>query len=97
MTKITLSVCKVYRNTGRLRFHRKKTKKGWKHYFLDDETDEWKFNTEWVDAIKAQFLKLKKRHKTLYFCFYCNTYFYAYVKNKTQEVDCINGCDSENS
>ena len=95
MGKITLSVCKVYRNTGRLRFHRKKTKPAWKHYFVDSE--EWNFNTEWVDSITAQFLKLKKRHKTLYFCFYCNTYFYAYVKNKTQEVDCINGCDSENS
>ena len=95
MGKITLSICKVYRNTGRFRFHRKKTKPAWKHYFVDSE--EWNFNTEWVDSITAQFLKLKKRHKTLYFCFYCNTYFYAYVKNKTQEVDCPNGCDSENS
>ena len=95
MGKITISVCKVFRNTGRFRSHRKKTKKAWKHYFVDSE--EWKFNTEWVDSITAQFLKLKKRHKTLYFCFYCNTYFYAYVKNKTQEVDCPNGCDSENS
>jgi len=95
VSKITLAVCKVYKNTGSFRSHRKKTKKAWKHYFVDSE--EWKFYTEWVDSITAQFLKLKKRHKTLYFCFYCNTYFYAYVKNKTQEVDCINGCDSENS
>jgi len=98
MTKITLAVSKVYKNSGRFRFHRKKTKKAWKHCFMsDDYTDELAFGTEWVDSITAQFLKLKKRHKTLYFCFYCNTYFYAYVKNKTQEVDCINGCDSENS
>jgi len=97
LTKITIGVSKVYKNTGSFRFHRKNTKPSWKHYFLDDETDEWKFNTEWVDSITAQFLKLKKRYKRHFVCFDCGTIFYAYVKNKTQEVDCPNGCDSENS
>ena len=63
MTKITISVYKVYKNTGRFRRHRKSTKKGYKHYFMsDDYTDEYTFGTEWVDSIKAQFLKLKKRY-----------------------------------
>jgi len=88
VSKITLSVSKVYKNTGSFRFHRKKTQKHWKHYFLDDETGEWKFNTEWVDSVKAQFLKLKKRHKRLYICSNCTRLFYAYVKNSREKTTC---------
>jgi len=88
VTKITLAVCKVYRNTGRFRFHRKKTKPAWKHYFLDDETGDWKFCTEWVDSITAQFLKLKKRYKRYFVCFDCGRIFYAYVKNSREQVNC---------
>ncbi len=79
---------KVYKNTGRFRFHRKKTKPAWKHYFLDDETNDWKFGTEWVDSVKAQFLKLKKRHKRLYICSNCAMIFYAYVKNSREKAYC---------
>jgi len=86
MRKITLSVCKVYRNTGRFRSHRKKTKKAWKHYFVDSE--EWKFNTEWVDSITAQFLKLKKLHKRWFICVECRQWFFAYVKNDRTSPDC---------
>ena len=86
MGKITLSVCKVYRNTGRFRFHRKKTKKAWKHYFVDLE--EWNFCTEWVDSITAQFLKLKKHYKRWFICVECHQSFFAYVKKGTQEMDC---------
>jgi len=81
--KITLSVCKVYRNTGRFRFHRKKTKQAWKHYFLEeDELDEYRFGTEWVDSITAQFLKLNKKYKRHFFCFDCRTHFTAHVKKR---------------
>jgi len=95
VSKITLSVSKVYKNTGSLRFHRKKTSKHWKHYFLDDETGEWKFNTEWIDSITAQFLKLKKRHKRLYICSNCTRLFYAYVKNSREKVTCLICPDDE--
>jgi len=89
MTKITLSVCKVFKNSGRFRFHRKKTKPAWKHYFLEeDEPDEWKFNTEWVDSITAQFLKLRKRHLRKFICEECHRWFDAYVKNDRQKVLC---------
>jgi len=88
VSKITISVCKVYKNTGRFRFHRKKTKQAWKHYFLDDETGEWKFNTEWVDSVKAQLLKLKKRRKRLFICPDCYRIFYAYVKNDRGKATC---------
>ena len=91
MSKITLSVCKVYKNSGSLRFHRKKTGKHWKHYFL--ETENWKFGTEWVNSAKAQFLKLKKHHQIKYICTECLCVFIAYVKNKKDKVDCPY-CDS---
>jgi len=89
MGKITISVCKVYRNTGRFRFHRKKTKPAWKHYFLEeDEPEEWKFNTEWVDAITAQFLKLRKWHKRKFICENCYSTYSDYIKNDRMESNC---------
>jgi len=89
VTKITISISKVYKNSGSFRFHRKKTKKGWKHYFLsDDYTDEYTFGTEWVDSVKAQFLKLKKHHKRLCICSNCNRFFYAYIKNSREKINC---------
>jgi len=87
--KITLSVCKVYKNTGRFRFHRKKTKPAWKHYFLsDDYTDEWKFGTEWIDSVTAQFLKLKKWHLRKFICPECWRVFPAYIKNDRMKINC---------
>ncbi len=86
MTKITLSVCKVFKNTGSFRFHRKKTKKHWKHYFIDLEDET--FGTEWISNIKAMILKLKKRHKRMCICLNCGRIFYAYIKNEREEVKC---------
>jgi len=97
VSKVTISVCKVYKNTGRFRFHREKTKKHWKHYFLEDEdeTGEWKFNSEWVDSVKAQFLKLKKHHKRHFICLNCARIFYAYVKNSREKATCPICSDDE--
>jgi len=87
--KITLSVCKVYKNTGRFRFHRKKTKPAWKHFFLsDDYTDEYTFGTEWVDSMSAQFLKLKKWHLRKFLCPECSAIFPAYIKNDRMKTKC---------
>ena len=89
MGKITLSVCKVYKNTGRFRNHRKNTKKGYKHFFLsDDYTEKYEFGTEWVDSISAQFLKLKKWHLRKFICEECFAIFPAYVKNDRMEAIC---------
>jgi len=96
MTKITLAVCKVYKNTGRFRRHRKNTKPAWKHYFLEeDEPDEWKFYTEWVDSITAQFLKLKRRHKKYFVCMNCGTIWFEYVKKNTTSRPCPRNCDEK--
>jgi len=41
-----------------------------------------------VDAITAQFLKLKKWHKRKFICEECFTIFKAYVKNNRMEAEC---------
>jgi len=87
MTKITLAVSKVYKNSGRFRLHRKKTKKAWKHCFMsDDYTDELTFGIEWVDTITAQFLKLKKWHLRKFICPECFNVFQGYIKNDRMKV-----------
>jgi len=89
MTKITIGVSKVYKNSGSFRFHRKKTKPSWKHYFIEeDEPDKWKFGTEWVDSVKAQFLKLKKWHLRKFICTECYSMFSAYIKNNRTKANC---------
>jgi len=88
VVRVTINVCKVYKNSGSFRFHRKKTKKHWKHFFIDDDSGDWEFGTEWIDPIKAQFLKLKKHHKEPFICFTCARRFEAYVKNSRQKVQC---------
>ena len=54
MTKYTVGVYNAYKNSGNLRFHKKGTKKSWKHYFIevdDYNEDEISFGSEWVSAI----------------------------------------------
>ena len=87
MKKITISVCKVYRNTTRTQFHRKNTKPAWKRYFVEPE-DNWKFGTEWVDSITAQFLKLRKWHLRKFICPECAGIFPAYIKNDRMKAKC---------
>jgi len=35
MVKHTIGVYKAYKNSGNLRFHKRGTKKSWKHYFIE--------------------------------------------------------------
>jgi len=96
MTKITISVCKVFKNGRRFSLHRKNTKPAWKHYFLsDDYTENYKFGTEWVDYITAQFLKLKKWHLRNFWCPECNTIFPSYIKNDRMKAECPNCTDED--
>ena len=62
MTKHTIGVYKAYKNSGNLRFHKDKTKKHWKHFFIevdDYDEDEYSFGSEWVSSFKAMILKRK--------------------------------------
>jgi len=47
MTKVTIGVYKAFKNGGRFRFHRNKTKKHWKHYFI--EVDDYDVNGSVMD------------------------------------------------
>ena len=97
MTKVTIGVYKTYKNAGNLRFHRKKTKKHWRHYFIEvDEDDEndYSFGTEWVSALKAVVLKRKQLYKKTFVCTECAEVFPQYVKKNQNECnDCPNGCE----
>ena len=47
MTKVTVGVYKAYRNSGNLHFHKRNTKKHWKHYFIEiDDYDETNIHLE---------------------------------------------------
>ena len=87
MTKITLAVCKVFKNGRRFSKHRKNTKKAYKHYYVEPE-DNWKFGTEFVDSITAQFLKLRKWHLRKFLCPECANVFPDYIKNDRMKARC---------
>ena len=84
MTKITVSICKVYKNSGSLRLHKNKTSKHWKHYFIEDG----KFKTEWVNPIKAVFLKTQKRKLLKFICIECGCIFRGLVKKSNDTCQC---------
>jgi len=54
MSKLTLSVSKVYKNGNNHKHH--SAKPHWRRYYYD--TDEEKFGAEYVSSIKAIKLKL---------------------------------------
>ena len=86
---MTIGVYKSNKNAGRLRFHRKNTKKVWKHFFLDEDDT---FQTEYVSAFKAMILKRNQCYKKIFVCLECSGRFTAYVKkNQTDiETECPN-------
>jgi len=89
MSKITIGVYKAYKNSGNLRFHKKGTKKSWKHYFIeiDEDEEESSFGSEWVSPFKAVFLKKKQLYKKQFICEECDTIYENYVKKNQDEDD----------
>ena len=91
MTKHTIVVYKAYKNSGNLRFHRKGTKKSWKHYFIDDDydQDDTEYSqTEWVNPIHAMILKKKQLYKRQFQCSECLTIWETYVPKNATEIEC---------
>ncbi len=91
MTKYTIGVYKAYKNSGNLRFHKKGTKKSWKHYFIEiDNYDEDKisFGSEWVSSLKAIVLKRKQLYTRQFQCNECENMWETYVSKNTTEVEC---------
>jgi len=95
MVKHTIGVYKAYKNSGNLRFHKRGTKKSWKHYFIeiDEDEEEYSFGSEWVSSVKAMLLKRKQLYKRTFVCMDCGTVFTAYVKKNQDECDECPRCD----
>lgn len=90
MVKHTIGVYKAYKNSGNLRFHKKETKKSWKHYFIevdDYDEDEYSFRSEWVSSLRAIFLKKKQLYKKTFVCMECDSVYTNYVKKNQDEDD----------
>ena len=87
MTKHTIGVYKAYKNSGNLRFHKKGTKKSWKHYFIEIDEEEYSFGSEWVSSLRAVFLKKKQLYKKQFICEECNCIYTNYVKKNQDEDD----------
>jgi len=96
MTKHTIGIYKAYKNSGKFRLHSNKTKKSWKHYFIDDdyESDESEyFQTEWVSSFKAVILKRKQLYKRRFYCTECGRTWQAYVTKNQHELEECPYCD----
>jgi len=90
MTKHTIGIYKAYKNSGNLRFHKRNTKKHWKHYFIeidDYNEDDYSFGSEWVSAFKAIILKRNQVYKKTFVCLECYGRFTAYVKKNQTDIE----------
>jgi len=98
MIKYTIGVYKAYKNSGNLCFHRKETKKSWKHYFIeidDYNEDEYSFGSEWVSSIKDIILKRRQLYKKQFICLECDVAFTDYVKKNQDESENCPNCDGD--
>ncbi len=86
MSKLTLSVSKVFKN-GKYHKHYS-AKPHWRRYYYD--TDEEKFGAEYVSSIKAIKLKLNIWRKRKFICPECGLYFEGLIKNGRGTCDCPN-------
>jgi len=91
MTKVTIGVYQAYKNSGNLRYHKKGTKKSWKHYCIeidDYDEDEYSFGSEWVSSLRAIFLKRKQVYKKAFQCPECERAWTAFVPKKCNQMEC---------
>jgi len=92
MVKHTIGVYKAYKNSGNLRFHKRNTKKHWKHYFIeidDYDEEEYSFGSEWVSSLRVPFLKRKQLYKKQFVCIECGAVYTDYVmKNQDTSENC---------
>ena len=95
MVKHTIGVYKAYKNSGNLRFHKRGTKKSWKHYFIDidEDEEEYSFGSEWVSSFKAIILKRKQLYKKQFICLECGSSYANYVKKNQDEDDNCPNCN----
>ena len=88
--KIVISVSKTYKHRGKNIVHRVKTKKHWQimYYDIDEDTEELKLQSKFVNPITAFYYKFKKYYKRKFYCFECENFFVTLVKKRQKEIEC---------
>jgi len=92
--KYVISVSKTYKHRGRFITHKPETKKHWQimYYDIDEDTEELKLYSKFVNPLQAFYYKFKKYYKRKFYCLECGYAFEMLVKKRQQgiEVDCPN-------
>jgi hypothetical protein len=89
-----ISVSKTYKHRGRFIVHKPKTKKHWQimYYGIDEDTEELKLYSKYVNSLQAFYYKFKKYYKRKFVCVECGYVFEMLVKKRQYsiDVDCPN-------
>ena len=88
--KYIISVSKTYKHRGKFITHKPKTKKHWQimYYDIDEDTEELKLQSKFVNPITAFYYKFKKYYKRKFYCFECENFFVTLVKKRQKEIEC---------
>jgi len=87
-----ISVSKTYKHRGKNITHRINTKKYWQimYYDFDENAEELKLYSKFVNPLQAFYYKLNKFYKRKFYCVDCGNIFEALVKKKQKTFDCPN-------
>ena len=84
-----ISVSKTYKHRGRFITHKPKTKKHWQimYYDIDEDTEELKLQSKFVNPLQAFYYKFKKYYKRKFVCVECGYVFEMLVKKRQHSID----------
>jgi len=87
--RYVISVSKAYKHRGKHR-HKASTKKFWHVYYYeyDEFEEEWYLRSKLISAFMVPYYKAKQVYKRTFYCFDCDTKFWAFVKKRQKEVEC---------
>jgi hypothetical protein len=87
-----ISVSKTYKHRGRNITHKPKTKKHWQimYYDIDEDTEEWKLYSKFVNPLQAFYYKFHKYYKRQFYCEECENVFDMLVKKRQKTSECPN-------
>jgi len=93
--KYVISVSKTHKHRGRFITHKPKTKKHWQimYYDYDEDTEEIKLYSKFVNPLQAWYYKFHKYYKRKFYCTDCENVFEALVKKRQHKVAECPFCD----
>ena len=88
--KYVISVSKTHKHRGRFIQHKPNTKKHWQimYYDVDEDTEELKLYSKYVNSLQAFYYKFKKYYKRKFYCFECENSFVTLVKKRQKNIEC---------